>query len=230
MSPVPPTFFKTMASSSTDIANLALQKIGESRINSIGDENDKNARVCNLNYDQSRLEALMMCGWRFAKKQASLSKLATVPIYKWKAQYQLPSDLLRLTEIQGTDVWAPKEYFDIQEKKLLLYPTDSFDEAADTINIEYIYDVVDVSQFDALFVDVLALKLASMIARPLTGSDTLGQNMTQELTTISLPKAMEINGHQLYTDNNNPINKMMADSMMRKARRATGFSNTGLDA
>ena len=215
--------------SSTKIANLALQKIGEARINSLDDEADKNARVCKLNYEQARGEALMACRWRFAKKQTSISKLAAAPTYKWQAAYQLPSDCLRLTEIQGDDVWIPKEYFDIQGKSLMLYDSNDFDVPADTVNIEYIADVTDTTYFDYLFTNVLALKLASMIARPLTGSDSLGPQLTQELETSALPKAMEINGHQLYTDSNAPIRAMMAKSGLHRSRRAGSTSNTGLD-
>lgn len=215
--------------SSTDIANLALQKIGESRINSLTDEADKNARVCNLNWDQARQRSLMLCRWRFAKKQTSISKLAAAPTYKWQGAYQLPSDYLRLTEIEGDDVWQPKEYFDIQGKKLLCFPTDDYDTPADALNIEYIFDEQDTAQYDSMFIEVLSLQLAGMIARSLTGSDQIGQALTQELETAALPKAMEINGHMLYTDNNAPIRKILADSMLRKSRRAGYTSNSGLD-
>lgn len=218
-----------MAASETDIANLALQKIGESRINSLNDQADKNARVCKLNYDQARGEALMMCRWRFAKKQAAISKLIDPPLYKWQAAYQLPADLLRLTEIEGDDVWNPKQYFDIQGRKLFVYFSDDFDSAADSLNIEYIFDEDVTTSYDPLFVNVLALKLASMIARPLTGSDQLGQMLEQELVTVALPKAMEVNGHQLYTDKNHPIHQIMNQSFLRRSRRTPYQSNTGLD-
>lgn len=215
--------------SSTDIANLALLRLGESRINSLADETDKNARVCNVNWEQARQRSLMMCRWRFAKKQTGISKLAAAPVYKWQGAYQLPADYLRLTEIEGDDVWQPKEYFDIQGKKLLTFPVNDFDTPSASLNIEYIFDEQDTSQYDASFIEVLSTQLASMVARSLTGSDQIGPALKQELETVSLPKAMEINGHMLYTDNNAPIRKILADSMLRKSRRAGYTSNSGLD-
>lgn len=218
-----------MSTSKTDIANLALQKIGVSPINSIDDEGSKPARTCKQNYDHARRVTLMKAQWKFAKKLVGLSKDAAAPAWKWQASYTLPVDHLKLVEIEGENVWEPKEYFDVQQGKLMLYLDTASDAPADTVNIEYIFDQQDTTTFDPLYVDALAYQLAALIARPLTGSDSKEQELIEMFTTLALPSAQEHNGHQTVTDNNNPIMRIMADSYLRKARRTSYGSSTGLD-
>ena len=122
-----------MSTSKTDIANLALQKIGVSPVTSIDDEGSKPARSCKQNYDHARKVVLMEAKWSFARKLKGLSKNSTAPAWKWQASYALPADYLKLSEIEGDNVWEPKEYFDVQAKNLYLY----LDTASDTVQREW---------------------------------------------------------------------------------------------
>ncbi len=215
--------------SETDIANLALNILGETQITSIDDTESRDARAVKVVYAHERDKLLQRAQWSFAKKQATISKLATAPLYKWMGAYQLPSDLLRLIEIDEIDAWNPKEYFDIQGKQLFLYRAETSDIAADTADIEYIYRCVDTTNYTALFIDALATALAARLARKLTGSDTKGQELLQNLETVVLPLAMTQNSQMVYSGKNHPLRSIMAKSLLGRARLNGDASNVGYD-
>lgn len=210
--------------SETDIANLALQHLGESRINSIEDSGDKVSRTCKVNFAQARDEALQSARWGCAKTQAALSKLAQVPLYKWRAAYQLPSDFIRMIEIEGEDAWTPKEYFDRQGNKLLIGRCCNEDEnMPDTLNIEYIARVENMTLFDPLLVESIAMLLAMKCARALTGSDSKQADLRNEYERVVLPRAMTLNAQPINSGVNHPVRSIMSKSFMNRARRTGTF-------
>ena len=202
----------------TDIANLALQHLGESRIQSIEDT-DKVSTTLRVNYDQSREESLEASPWTFALELVALSKLVTPPVWKWGAAYQLPSDYIRLYEIDGDHAWYPREYFAIKGRKLLIGRDEEYADLPDTLNIEYVKDEEDTSLYSPAFVDVVAKKLAMKCARTLTGSDKIRQQLMEELEKIDMPAARTINGQNVYSGKNHPVLQVQARSFSRRARR-----------
>jgi hypothetical protein len=210
--------------SETDIANLALQHLGESRINSIEDTGDKVSRTCRVNFAQARDEALQCARWGCAKTQAALSKLATAPLYKWRAAYQLPADFIRLIEIEGEDAWTPKEYFDRQGNKLLIgRGCDEDEDMPDSINIEYIRREEDTTIYDPLLVECMAMLLAMKCARALTGSDSKQAELRREFEQVVLPRAMTLNAQPINSGANHPVRQIIAKSFMQRARRTGTF-------
>jgi hypothetical protein len=207
--------------SPTDIANLALQHLGESPINSIEDTGDKVSRTCKVNFEQARDEVLQAARWTCAKRQVAVSKLSQAPLYKWSAAYQLPSDFLRLVEIEGEDAWVPREYFDLHGKTLLLGRDQEFDDLPASLNIEYLRKLEDTTLFDPLLVDAISLKLACRCARILTGSDTLAGDLMRQFEQVVMPRAMTINTSQVSSIANPPHRKFIRNSLMMRARRTT---------
>lgn len=203
----------------TEIANLALQHIGESRIASIDDPLDKVSRTCRVNFNQARDEALQTARWGCAKKQGSLSKLATAPLTKWAAAYQLPVDFLRLIEIDGDDAWMPREYFDRLGDTLVLGRGWDYEDVSESIIIEYICRLTDCTRFEPLLVEVVAMLLAMKCARTLTGSDSKAQELRQEYEQVVLPRAVTANAAPIYSGHNHPIRQVMRKSFMNRARR-----------
>ena len=199
------------------------------------DEASNEARSCKVNFMQARDEVLQAAQWRFAKRQETLSRLPAVPASKWLAAYQLPNDFIRLCEIEGTNAWLPREYFDRYGNTLVIGQANQFnaeDEMPATITIEYIFRQTDNSTFDPLFVRGLALVLAAAMARTITGSDNKARELMQEYSSVVLPMATTLNSQPIYTGSNHPIRKMMTKSFLNRSRRQGGSgwgSNVGYD-
>lgn len=211
----------------TEIANLALQHLGESRINAIDDDGDKVSRTCKVNFAQARDEALQSARWACAKKFARLSMLAEMPMVNWSAGYQLPDDFLRLIEINGVDAWMPMEFFDRFGDTLVTGRGGSgYDiDGADTLVITYIHRLTDCTRFDPLLVDVVSMLLAMKCARTLTGSDSKAAELRREYETIVLPRALMANAAPFYSGKNNPLRQILNKSVLSRSRRSGGFGD-----
>src|SRR5688572_17149968 len=133
-----------MATSDTEICNIALGHLGEAPITSL-DEDSKAAWACNLHYALTRDELLRAHRWNFAKDRVQLPELVEKPVFGWKHQFLLPADCLRVLEFNDQEIgnWITEEY-EIEGRRLL---TDS-----DQARVVYIKKVTDVSLFDPLFV------------------------------------------------------------------------------
>lgn len=156
----------------TDICNLALDHLNVASITTITNPTDKVGKICDRWYDDTRKAALRMHTWNFAQKRASLAKLVTAPLWGYSAQYELPSDYIRIVEIGDLNQY--KDYA-IEGTKLLLNETST-----GSLNIRYIYDNTSVETFDPLFVELLALELAYNICFPLSGNLTLKRQIQME--------------------------------------------------
>lgn len=214
--------------SEVEICNLALQYLGEPAILSLTDTGDNAARTCAVNFSQARDEALSAAQWSCAKRQAALPRLGAAPLYKWAAAYQLPTDFLRLCEIDGSNAWTPAEYFDRQGSTLLMGRGVDAETYA-VVCIEYIARIEDTTQFDPLLVECLALILGAKMARTLTGSDAKGPQLREEYERVALPKARTLNAQQIYSGKNHPIRQMLGGSFLQKARRSGDASHVGLE-
>jgi hypothetical protein len=160
-----------MASDETTICNLALGKIGSIRIMSLDDATQP-ARYCKLFYAQGRDEVLRSHAWNFATQRATLSQLAAAPAFGWGYQYQLPTDCLRVLQLNAFEDRQIRPPYVVEQGKLL---TDQ-----DTANILYTARVEDANLFDPLFIKALSIKIASDIVTPLTGSRAQAAELMQE--------------------------------------------------
>lgn len=169
-----------MAISETTICNLALGKLGGRRIMSLDDASAE-ARQCKLAYEPTRDEALRAHRWNFAARRANLSRLADPPPFGWRARYQLPSDCLRVLQLNGYEDYERPDLWEVEGRQLL---TDR-----ETAQVKYVARVTDATQFDALFVKALACKLAAEIAKALTGSSSIPGDLLTEYERITGPLA-----------------------------------------
>lgn len=129
----------------------------------------KRAYLINNQYDITLAETLADSGWNFAIKRASLTKLATVPLYEFACEYTLPTDCLRVLSVEpeGTR-------FKVEDGKIL---TDS---VATTMFIKYIYKNITTTTYAPLFNKVFILKLAEDISFGLVQSQALQEKITKE--------------------------------------------------
>ncbi len=152
-----------MAISDVSICNKALYLLGEDEIALLTDTT-KQSRTCNVFFEPVRDALLRQFPWNFAVKRIALSRLTTAPSFGFANQYQLPSDCLRVLEVQDSSItWKV-------EGRVLLTDYDS-------ISIRYIQRITDPTQYDSQFVDLFSARLASEIAIPLTDSHTRQQEM-----------------------------------------------------
>lgn len=146
-----------MAQSSIDICNSALQKLGAASIVSFTD-NSREARQCNIAYDSNRRSELRKHRWNFAIARVSLSPDASAPAFDYKYQYTLPGDCLRvLLPTDATLDWV------VEGRKVLT----NYD---NPLNLRYITDVTDTTQFDPAFYDMLCIALAIDLCESLTNA------------------------------------------------------------
>lgn len=146
-----------------EIANRALQKIGAARVTSL-DEGSRNADAVKFAFDFLRDSELQMRFWTFAIKRISITNDATAPAFGRAYQYTLPEDYLR---IAPDDPHYPSAYTDrlFEGRKIL---TDE----GGPLQIRYVSNAVPEEQWDPLFADALAMRIAMEVAEELTQSAT----------------------------------------------------------
>ena len=145
--------------SSTDIGNLALDLLTAGTVQDIENPTDATESLLNRWYDVTRRKLLREHPWNFASKRAILAASNDDPAFGYDSQFLLPTDFIRLNSIVDAEGYPiGNEAYEI-ENGYLLYNAE-----AGQLRIKYIWDITDVSKFDPLFVDLLAIDLAMAIA------------------------------------------------------------------
>jgi len=177
--------------SRTDIANLALTRLGAEPIIDLSDSSVA-AGVLSALFDPTVDAELRANLWHFSRARARLAQLTDKALFSFNAQYQLPADCLRLLRVHiGLPTGWEQEGvapYSIEAGRLLVNHAGSLD-------IQYVRRVKDVAQFDALFVQVLAIRLAHEACERITQSNTkkqmLAEDYLQALKTARRANAIE---------------------------------------
>lgn len=166
--------------SQVSIINKGLIVLGEQTIISVDDQNER-ARIMKSIYEMTRDAELRKNRWSFAMKRASLSALSTAPEWGYDYQYQLPSDCIRLDMIKDSYVVPNIDNYRQQED--LQYTVEGrriLTSMAAPLPIRYIYRVTDTNEFDALFCESFARKLAFDACEKITQSTQKKQMVWNE--------------------------------------------------
>lgn len=158
--------------SSIEIANRALTKLGAARIISFGDDN-KQARAVQSMFDIVRDSELRAHIWSFAIKRTSLAALSTTPDWGYTYEYQVPSDLVRI--LQVNDIYGGPSFEDYRNQSVAEYSLEGnkiLTDFAAPLKIRYIARIEDTAQWDATFIEAFACRLAMEMAEDLTQSNT----------------------------------------------------------
>jgi hypothetical protein len=153
-----------MATSKVQIANLALIHVGGQAITSLT-ENTNEARAVNQVYSLIRDAVLSDHPWNFAIKRIIPGLDAGTPIYGFTNRFDLPTDYLRLVEIEGNPDYKISGQF---------IETDGT-----VIKIKYVAENDNPVEYDAMFVTAFGLRLAATIAERLTQSSTLAEKLME---------------------------------------------------
>lgn len=130
-----------------EIVNLALTLIGEPMITDL-DENTKPARVGALWLSNARDAVLQSHPWNCAIKRESISATTTAPEYDFDYAFNLPSDCLRLLEVNDN----PNE-FEVESNQILC-------DDAGPLYVKYVYRLEDTQRFSALLTQAVVARLA----------------------------------------------------------------------
>ena len=161
------------------ICNLALARLGDARITSLSDSTAQ-ATYCSLFYAQTVEELQADFDWSFCREQQNLSG-GTSPITGYSVKYSLPSDFIRAIRVNGIDA---SENFGTWE----IIGTELHTNFSGAVSLDYIANTTTTTQFPAIFVEALSIKLAAVLAMPLTGSkDLFGQMAELFAATIQKP-------------------------------------------
>lgn len=145
-----------------DVANMALGVLVEAPIASL-DDNNKAARLLNLHYETTRQAELIKHAWSFAIFRSELDAMPeALDGTTYSYAYAVPDDALRILpltdsgEAHGVSIpWK-------QEGGVLLSNYEA------PRLVRYIGNLTDPGDWNPLFVEALAARLAMKIAMPLT--------------------------------------------------------------
>lgn len=158
-----------------EICNRALTKLGVARITSL-DDNNEQARALNTMLPLVKASELRAYTWNFSIQRASLAELSTAPAFDYARQFQLPSDCLRI--LWAGEVFPGPNLSDFQNGGVVDYEVEGrmiLTDLAAPLKLRYVANIEDPGQFDPLFSEALACKLAVELAESMTGSSTIRQ-------------------------------------------------------
>lgn len=146
----------------TDICNLALSRIGHNRQIADMGEATTEGDIVRLHYPFCRDSVLRDHPWNFAIRRAELARLSETPAFEFTYKYPLPTEpwCLKVIRTRAESEGCSSADYRIEGRAILSNET--------TLAIEYIARITDTGQFDAMFVDCLASRIAAEVAMPLT--------------------------------------------------------------
>lgn len=155
----------------TELCNLALQRLGANPITTFGETTSKEGRACLKAFAPVRQSELRKYNWNFAISRAILAASVTAPAWGWDTAYPVPSDYLRLIEIDGLD--ATSDEYALEGGSILCDETDA-------LNIRYVADITTVNLWDSCFQDAFVAASGLRLAESLTASEGQKQSLLSD--------------------------------------------------
>lgn len=164
------------------IYNAALVPLGADRVLDPLEESDQ-AIKCNEIFPDIRDDELSSHPWNFALERAQLARTTDTPLYDYTYEYQIPSDSLRVIEIE-TD----EDAFEREGDRIL---TD-----VSTLYVQYIKQITDTNAFSPSFRAVLSARLQFELAGSLTSHGTTYITMLYEIYQRKVKRAKAIDAQE----------------------------------
>lgn len=161
-----------MADSEVEIVNLALDVIAEDPITSIETPTGSLASRMARQYSHQRDALIQSYNWTFARERTTLTPDGTDPPFGYESRFRLPSDCLRFLGIFNKrepqhNYTSDRTSFKREGRFVLA--------DGDTLDIFYLKRVTNVGEFDPLFVNALAGRLAVAVSYKSSVSKALRQ-------------------------------------------------------
>ena len=171
--------------SQVSIINAALFHLGGDRISAPTDKAE-GARVMTDRWDLARDATLRAHPWNFAMRRALVAAEATTPAFGFAYQYKLPTDPYCLRALMINE--DPREKFMVEGRRLLC-------DLGGPLKLRFISRVTLPDEFDPIFAEALALRLAAATAYKLTGSKGLGPKLL-EAFGLFIREARSVDGQE----------------------------------
>jgi len=171
-----------MADSKFDICNKALVLVGANTIASFT-ESTTESKVASQLYESTLENLLTRCRWRFASKQAQLSKNSADPTARYESSYALPSDAFIVHTVTVAD----------DVIKYDRYGTNIFTNTSstDTVIADYTFQPSE-SDFPPYFKQTLVFELASLFAGAVARNDQLSELYHKRaIAQMAIAKALD---------------------------------------
>jgi len=194
-----------------DICNAALARLGEARIQALTDGNTA-GRACTLLYPLALEEMLRGHRWNFATKRAVLTRLVEDPLFGPAYAYTLPTDCVRVLEVNDVSGSGPAgQQWEIEDGKLLCDD--------DEVRVLYIRRIEDSNVLDALATEALVLLLAAKLAPAIQGGSTSkAEALMNEYVRLCAPLARRVDANESRRGAANMMTQMMRGSLALGAR------------
>lgn len=181
-----------MASNETEVGNSALAKLGSSPVLNFDAENEK-ARALKARFAPIRDSLLRAYSWTFALRRARLTADATAPVFGYARSFTMPADSLRLHEVAGSYVPTGGNLVQTDggpsfmiEGRLILTDLEA------PLDIRYVTRDAPPPEWDALFDEALACKLAFELCEKITQSSGKKESALRDLG-IAIAEAIRVN-------------------------------------
>lgn len=176
--------------SQTEIINTALRKLGEKRIAALTD-NTRSARLAADTFDHFRDVVLRAHTWNFATHRATLAASSTAPDWGYTNSFPFPESpkkCLRMVEVNGESQDEANGKWKVEGRAVVTNLTSP-------IEVRYIWKNVDYGDYDPLFDEALACRLAKEWAIDLTKRDSLKVAMDKDYLA-ALADARSVDGQE----------------------------------
>jgi|DEB0MinimDraft_10_1074344.scaffolds.fasta_scaffold01213_6 hypothetical protein len=194
----------------TEVANLALSRLGASLIIRLGDDTLPGSKEADLLYEPTLEEVLREFPWSFAEREADLAQLSTAETAHFNYSFQLPADCVRFLTLQTDYRDLPKNEFRRTGSKIHC--------DASTARVSYITSDLEPDDYDPDFRNAFVTLLASNLATPLLQSPNMAQALKDEYFRVALPKAKTVDGRETDAKENHGIAKSITTSPFVQAR------------
>lgn len=209
-----------MFTSEVQVANFALDLLGEAEIQALT-ENNPAARALNRQIHLSRDIVLAESNWKFAQTSKALSNDATAPVHpRWTKRSALPGKMIKLIHLWDGDPDnvdsrpLPEESWEIEGAYLmhdLTYPTVTYLSSDTNFG-------GTVSRWTPKAAEAWAYHLAASVGKKIQGNEQMARALMSAYIQDRLPTARMKEGHQGRVNENMSIHKRLRRSPLVSSR------------
>lgn len=173
---------------SLEIYNLALGLLGDFEVDAGTSNNDKRIKFCNRYYDLARDEVLSMHWWNEAIKRVDIAPESESP-EGWSHKLAKPADAIRIVSVNDNCY-----QWQVEGQYILVAGSTIWD--SDTMTVEYVHQLTDISKYSPKLKKAVAYKLAIYIAGGITNNTKVKNDLINEFETLVMPQARGIDAMQ----------------------------------